>query len=229
MIRRLLGLVVTIIACVCVATCVAQAVLVGVGAAQGKLGRDRLVQMLAVFHGIDLAQAAQQPEAAPQAPQEQVSLDEIAEARAVHVRHLELREQAIKGVREQVEFQEQKLVDEKKHYMKVKEEFEARLLAIQKEAEGGGAAELTAILEKIKAAQAKEQILKMLQDGQMDEVVALLGAMQDSKRAKIIGEFKTAEESAKLAEVLRRILEGAPASELADRTKKQLVPAPPNP
>ena len=50
--------------------------------------------------------------------------------------------------------------------------------------------------------------------------------MTDAKRAKIIGEFKTPDETDKLREVLRRIREGEPRAGLAEKTQKQLNPAP---
>lgn len=229
MIRRLAALAASLVAYVCVATCIALAMIAGYLASSGRLTREKMVQMLAVYHGIELAQSQMEPESAAPPPPEQASLEQIAEARAIHVRYLELREQALKSALEQIQFEGQKLADETKLFRRQKDEFETRLLALQKDAENSGAMELTSILEKIKAKQAKEQILQMLKNDEMDQVVLLLANMQDSKRARIIGEFKTAEESTKLAEVLRRIREGEPASDLAGKTQQQINPAPPNP
>ncbi len=225
--RRVLALAASIVAYFCVATCIAEAIMVGYVVSQKNIDREKLMQIMAVLHGIDLTRVQGAPETAPDAPQEQVSLEQIAQARAIHVRHLELREQALKAGLEQLLFDEQKLAEEKKRYDRQREEFEARLLALQQEAEGAGISELTAIMEKIKSRQAKEQIMRMLADDEIEEVVTLLAGMQDTKRAKIIGEFKTPEESAKLAEVLRRIREGDPLSGLAEGTQEQLTPEPP--
>jgi hypothetical protein len=210
MISRLLGLVTSLVAYFCVATCLAEAIMIGYAWSAWQLDRKKLVQVLAIAYGIDLAEGRHDAQSGQPPPPEQVSLEEIAKARAIHVRHLELREQALKT-----------------RYEKEKEDFEARLLALQQDAQSGGIAQLTSILEKIKAPQAKEQILRMLADNQIDEVVAMLNDMQGSKRAKIIGEFKTPEESEKLSEVLRRIREGAPKADLAKKTEQQLQPSPP--
>ena len=51
------------------------------------------------------------------------------------------------------------------------------------------------IWENIKPKQAKEQILQMIDSNEQDAVVAILTKMSISKQAKIIGEFKTPEES----------------------------------
>ncbi len=49
------------------------------------------------------------------------------------------------------------------------------------------------ILENMKPKQAKEQIQKMLDDGEMKQAVVLMSAMPIEKRAKIVTEFKTDE------------------------------------
>ena len=51
----------------------------------------------------------------------------IAKARAIHVRHLELREEALKSALDQVRFEQQKLADQRQRYDKQKEDFEARV------------------------------------------------------------------------------------------------------
>lgn len=227
MISRLLGLATSLVACFCVATCVAEVVMIGYVWSAWQLDRRKVVQMLAVAHGIDLAEGRSDAPPGQPPPSEQVSLEEIAKARAVHVRHLELREHALKSALDELRFEQQKLADQRKRYDKQKEEFEARLQTLQKEAEAGGTAELTSILEKVKAKQAKEQILQMLAANEINEVVTLLSGMQGSKRAKIIGEFKTPQESEKLGEVLRRIRDGVPKADLAKETEKQIQPSPP--
>lgn len=221
MIARLFRLAVSLVTYFCVATCIAEIVIVTYVSLAWQIDRAKLIRILAAAHGIDLAEASRQSET-DQPPTEQVSLEQIIEARTMHVRHLELREAAVKNALDQLQFEQQKLADDRKLYDKGKKDFEARLLAVRQDAQSGGAAELTAILEKAKAKQAKEQILKMLDEKRLADVVILLSGMQDSKRAKIIGEFKTPEESAKLAEVLRRIREGAAENDLARETRKQL-------
>jgi len=226
MISRLLRLATSVAVYFCVATCIAEALVVGYVWSALELDRSKLVRILAVAYGIDPAEGGHEDEHGQPPPAEQISLDEIAKARAIHVRHLELREQALRSALDQLRFEQTKLADETKRYDKQKEEFEARLAALEQEAQSGGIVELTSIMEKIKAKQAKEQILKMLADRQINDVVAMLSSMQASKRAKIIGEFKTPEESDKLAEVLRRIREGAPTAELAKKAEQELEPSP---
>ena len=227
MIGRLFRMLFALLTYFCVATCIAEAIIVGYLAMTWQIDRPKIVRILAAAHGIDVAESGKDSKSESEAPAEQVSLEKIAEERALHVRHLELREEALRAALSQLAFEQRQLQEQTAQYKQQKAVFEERLLALQKESESEGTAELTAILEKIKAGQAKQQILQMLNDKQLDEVVQLLSGMQDSKRAKIIGEFKTPDESMKLAEVLRRIRDGAAEGELAKETQGALAPAPP--
>jgi len=78
-----------------------------------------------------------------------------------------------------------------------------------------------AILGTIKPQQAKEQLVGMLKDGELDQVVAILSEMSDSKRAKIIGEFKTPEENEMIGQVLEHLRKGGQLSELANEALNQ--------
>ncbi len=62
----------------------------------------------------------------------------------------------------------------------------------------------------------------MLDRDEIDEVVLILGDMTDSKRAKILGEFKTEEEGKKISEVLRLLRQGDPMASMAEETLEQL-------
>ena len=62
----------------------------------------------------------------------------------------------------------------------------------------------------------------MVDEGSMQEVVALLSGMTAAKRAKVIGEFKTEDESDKLARVLKQIRTAEPELSLIDQAKTDL-------
>ncbi|HOM17238.1 MAG TPA: hypothetical protein PK777_00085 [Thermoguttaceae bacterium] len=228
MIGRLIRVLMILVICVCVSTCIAESILLGLAFAKGKLTRQKLIQMLAVYYGIE-TKSEQKPAESTPPLQEHVSLEEIAQQRAVHLRNIELREQMLRTLHEQVQSQERQLAEEKRRYEKQREDFETKLLALRKEAESEGAAQTAAILQRLKPAQAKQQILRMLQDNQVDQVVLLLSEMQESKRAKILNEFKTPEETAQLAEVLRRLRQGDPTADLAEQTQKQIPSGTPRP
>ena len=78
------------------------------------------------------------------------------------------------------------------------------------------------IWENIKPKQAKEQIMEMIDKQEMNEVVTIFVAMPIAKRAKIVSEFKTAEELQKLDEIMRLIRQGVPEVNLIDKTRSQI-------
>ena len=62
---------------------------------------------------------------------------------------------------------------------------------MQKGAAATGSEDVRRTLETIKPKQAKELLVLMLEQKEMDDVVVLMAGMPDGKRAKIIAEFKT--------------------------------------
>jgi hypothetical protein len=62
----------------------------------------------------------------------------------------------------------------------------------------------------------------MLDNDELDEVVALIAAMPDTKSGKIMAEFKLPEENEQLYQILKRIREGSPESDLVVETQRKL-------
>jgi hypothetical protein len=146
----------------------------------------------------------------------------VLEARAVKDKNLQLRELALANAVAQLKTGERQLSDGQKRYTQQVADFNTRLEGLAKGAKTAGRDKVTSILESIKPKQAKELVLGMLENKEDDEVVLLLSGMSDTKRAKLLGEFKTPDENKKIDAVLRRIREGVPEAPLADRTKGQL-------
>ncbi len=213
----------------CTATVIAEVILLANLATKLRLDRDRLIQILALAYGIDLfGMQAEMMAAPPAGPEEHYSLDQLLDRRLLKQRDLELRELMVQDGAEKLRLAQQKLQEDQRRYKALKDSFEAALKALQEDATARGTEDVRRILETIKPKQAKELIWQMLQDKKTDEVVLLLSAMADSKRAKIIGEFKTPEEQAQVKEVLERIRRGVPTAPLAEETKNKLAqPKPP--
>lgn len=226
MIGRLLHTLVIAIACLSVGTVLSAAGMGSYLAVKWDLNREKLVKILAVAQGVDLAAAKAQPAPAqPEDSPEQGSYDQMLEARAAKFRNLELREQALRGGVEQLRRDEARVIEEKAITAKARQSLEAQLADIEKQATEAGWEQNRNSLQAIKPKQAKELLLQMLARKEMDDVVALLAPMNDSKRAKIIAEFKTPEEIEKIGEVLRIIRHGEPRSTAASRVGQQLHPS----
>jgi hypothetical protein len=225
MIGKLLGALVSLLVYTCVATVIAAAILAGYYGRAWHLNREKLIQMLAIAQGVDLAALREQARGDREEPSmEQVSYGQILETRAVKTRNLELREQALRSGLQHLQVDQHQLAEEKKRLGGLREGFEGKLLAMQNGAVANGREDTRRTLETIKPKQAKELLVQMLDQKEMDEVVVLMSGMTDAKRAKIIAEFRSPSEVESLGEVLRRIRQGMPAASMAENTQKQIGP-----
>ena len=205
------------------ATLIAQIILGAQLWVQWNMDRSRLVQMLAVAQGIDLAALRQQSSPDRERLSDaQVSYEEVLESRAAKDLHLQLREQALENTLTQLRGDQQQLAEAQQLYARERAQYETQLSSLQQAANIAGREEARRILESIKPKQAKELLREMLDKGELEAVVMLLREMPDSKRAKIVGEFETPEDLQKIDEVLRLIRQGAPESELAGTARQQL-------
>ncbi len=137
-------------------------------------------------------------------------------------RNLELREQSLRSALERVGSERRKLAEEKTRLAKLHEGFKSDLAALEKARSASGREDARHTLEAIKPKQAKELLVQMLEHNEMDEVAVLLEGMTESKRAKIIAEFKSPGEVDTLGEVLRRIRLGEPAARVAKTAEQKM-------
>lgn len=219
---RLIGAAAGLLVYFCVATVLTAAIVVGYFFTHGYLDQEKLSRIIAVARGAELAApAVEQTAKTPQAGEQQ-SLDEVERQRAVQSRLIELREQAIDANLDRVRFEQRKLSNERSQYELLQKGFTEVLDEKRNKAILAGRENMQLIWENIKPKQAKEEILQMIDSGEKNEVVAILSGISITKRARIIGEFKTAEEAAKLEEILRLIREGIPDVLPIDETREEL-------
>jgi len=188
----------------------------------GKLDNHKIQKLLAIARGQE--EHATAPEAKNPAANDpvQTSYQERAEARGLAARDLELREQALKGGLGLIQSEKDIVLSEKERFDGRVSAFHKQLDALRAEALLSGRGNVRQILENMKPKQAKEQVLKMIEVEEMNEVVLLLSSLPTSKQAKIVSEFKSEEEASKLGEILRLIRQSVPEVSLIDRTKQQI-------
>lgn len=220
---KLLAFAGAMLAYFCVATVLSAVAVAAYVRLAGVVDDTKLTKLWAVIEGLDLEAMRQAAELArqPVAPA-QPSLDEMARARAAKSRDLELREQSLRNVLDQVRDERSKLAEATDRYRRVKTTLDGELKALYESALATNQENARLILENLKPRQAKEQVLLMVDSGAMPAAVVLLSTMPISKRAKILGEFKTDEEQQKLAEILKLIREGEPELSLIDKARKQV-------
>jgi hypothetical protein len=224
MIKRWLQTGVNLLVYFCAATLLAQVIIFAYLWSTWQVDREKVIQMLAIAQGIDLLEAQQEFEDSQQkVPPEQLSYQDWIDQRATMFRDLELRELALNKALTRLKLDQRQLADEQLAHRQSVADFEARLLALSEGAEAQGRQTISRILESIKPKQAKELILDMLDNDEIDEVVVIFGDMTESKRAKILAEFETAPEVEKISEVLRLLRQGDPTASTAEAALGQIL------
>ncbi len=222
---RLLQLMMAAVLYFSLGTLIAEVVIVAHVWSKWNLNREKIARLVEVARGVE-----QQATAAPAKPAdeesapEQPSFQQVLEARAVKDLNLQLREQALTNALAQLQSEQERFAQREKQFQADRAAFETQLAAAAKNAQSAGQQEVRRILESIKPKQAKELLQSMLENKEQDDVVTLLAGMTESKRAKILAEFKTPEETKNIEEVLRRIRKGAPEAPLAQQALDQLRP-----
>jgi hypothetical protein len=189
------------------------------------LDRGRLVQMLAIAQGLDLFQSQEEDEAEDrEISSEQPSMQQIIDARLSQDRDLKMREMALENGNDQLRIERRRLVDEREAYEREQNLFQAQLAQIEEGAEAEGRAVVGTTLQTLEPDQAKLFLLDMLEQKETEDVVILMTAMDERKRAGIIESFQTPDEIAKIAEVLRLIRQGHPKAAIAEEVSQRVDP-----
>ncbi len=214
----------------CAATMMAQIAIVALSFFRGNLNQKAFVQIIALMNGIDipgdrLVNAMIAAKDTPVATRE-----EILAAKIQTNLELDSREKSLERWQRQLQGDQTRLQTEDERLNRRLKEFEAEVSAFRSGRSTETLNEVQKILEIIAPDQAKNQILRMMKDGSSADVVAIVKAMTEEKRKKILGEFTTEEEAARLNEILkllRAVQEKPDNSEPSDPSKKQASPKEP--
>ncbi len=224
-----------VLAAFCIGTVISAAAGMMYLLSAGKIDREKMFQIVAVIQNVDLA-AMQQEEEDARKPleSEQISFEQVLQKRVEQSLARDMREMALDKALDDIRRLQNDLTIDRRRYNALKESFDNRLQSLEQGAREAGILELQRTLEAIKPKQAKEQILKIIEEaGQsadgsagneesLNAVVTILKGMPVDSRKKIIAEFKTADESAKLHDILNRIRRGIPETDIYKQTRDQL-------
>ncbi len=224
MIGKLLGMLVTLVAAACVATVIAAVVLIAFYARSWKVDHDRFVQAVAILQGKSPESLLPPPPPKKESDSEQPAYDQFLAAQGLKARDLEQRELTVRANIQQFQEELNKIVEERKRVQSVRDDLQAKLDDLNTSAAAAGTENVLQTLQTVKPKQAKDLLQLRLDKGDIDVVVKLLTNMSDSKRSKIIAEFKTKTEMEQIGEVLDRIRQGQPTAEMVDETGKKLQP-----
>ncbi|MBN2293175.1 MAG: hypothetical protein JXM70_12160 [Pirellulales bacterium] len=209
--------------CFVVGTLIAQSMIFAYVWKSWDMSGDKITQMMAIARGREMVAVARdelrrQEEIAPEQP----SFEEIIEVRAGKNRNMELREQALSQDVTELRAQQNKQNREFASFKETRGAFEKKLTELKEFQESNGLQENIVILQNMKPEQAKDQLIKIYDSGQIDQAVMLVAGMEAMKLKKITGVFTTEEDQKILADILRRIRLGTPVALLAEQTLEEL-------
>ena len=203
----------------CVATIIAQLIILILVAARGNLHRATMTKAIALFNGIDISgvQLQKALETVRTAPVP--TYDDVLAARAQQNLNLEMRERSIQRYVQQLEAMQSDLKKEQAAFDRRKEAFYDLLDQMAKQGKEGNLGEIQRTLEALPPDQAKTLLIKMLDEDQLSDVVAIIKGMALDKRKKILGEFTSEKEVSQLYEVLNQLRLGEPTASVIDEAR----------
>jgi hypothetical protein len=199
---KLLGMFGAVMVYFCIASVITLALLLVYAKSQGFLQPDKVATMLAVARGEALPNATGNAAAAPEKPKN-ATYEELEQFRQLRERNLELREQALRNQRDLLASERLKLQSAIEQFSDDKQEYAKNLEDNQDKAIKQGRDNIRQLWETVKPKLAKELMLTMIDKGELREVAAIMRDMTIAKQAKIVAEFKTDPEQAKLDDLLR--------------------------
>ena len=214
----------------CVATVVAQAIILGLSAFKGNLQGDVFLKGVALLNGIDISgeQLQRMFQDAKNTPNP--TYEEVEEKRARMDRDLDMRERAIQITNEQLLAMKAELQTKETIFEQRVSDFYNLLDKKKQEILTESLEEVKRTIEALSPDQAKDQLMRMINAGHLDDVVAIFKGMAADKRKKIMGEFinesidEAKDEPGQLHNILMRLLEGEPAVGVIDQARE--APAP---
>lgn len=214
--------IIKLIAAFCVATVLAQAIVLVLAGVRGNIKKDTVLKGIALLNGVDfmgdsITQALIDSREAP-IP----SYEDVQNERASQAKDLDMRETSIRRLEQEIDVMLASLQAKEAAFARRTTEFYDALDKKEKILLDESLKDVQLTLESLGAEQAKEQILLFLEDDNLvDDVVAIIKGMSPEKRSKIMGEFTEKDESTELNKILLRLRQGEPNVGLIRNAREQ--------
>ncbi|HAC92651.1 MAG TPA: hypothetical protein DCF63_18770 [Planctomycetaceae bacterium] len=221
-----MGMLIRMFAAFCVATVIAQLLILGIVAAKGNLRSDTVTQAIALVNGIDatgsqLEEALRRAENRPSPTHE-----EIVQERAKQSLDLQNQLAAITREKDMVSKLLADLTSRNAEFDRRRQDFFVKVDELEKKTMQESLQRVQQTIEELPPDQGKDQLIKMLAADRMEDVVAIVKVMDPGKRKKILGEFAAEKDSDKLHDMLMTMLSGQPVASLIESQRKSLNETP---
>jgi hypothetical protein len=222
-VKKIIGLLTSAFIYLCVATIIAQVAAVSAMWAKGALDRGRMYRVLAALHGVDVVTLQTHLVSRPKdTEQEQPSFEARLEAQSLKSLDLDLRESAVnKGLVDLTNLQT-RVKSDQAAFESQRLSYDTKLKDLVESEKSTSMKELQRTIEAMRPEQAKQQLLKMLDDKAMGDVVTILKKMPADKQKKLVAEFKVGADADQLYQILKNIRAGEPVVSQIEDARNQL-------
>lgn len=226
--KRLLSLLGTAVLYASLATMLTQSIFLAALWWKGHLTRERLLDVLAALYGVDYQEIRHQLEEKQKAlDAEQPSWQQQRQRFAEVYLDLSVRETALQKALLDLQLIQAKLETEQERFTRLKESFDLRLKELVEDYRSQSLAEVQRTLEALAPDQAKNQLVKMMEQGKLGEVAGIIRRLPADKRRRILAEFKTPEDEQRLFDILTFIGKGEPVASEVEKARQALEGTPP--
>jgi hypothetical protein len=203
----------------CTGTVLTAMIMMGYFAWRGTFNAETATKIIALLNGIDISGERLVRVMNKVDASEQPDFGEILAERTMQSLDMDLRLRSQKTFDDELTKQATELRDAQARFDQRREAFDRKLDEVRQGARDEGLKEVQKTLQALEADQAKQQLMRMYDDQRMDDVVNIIQGIPIDKRKEILAEFTTPDEQDKLHEILRRIGDGLPTTQLIDEAK----------
>lgn len=204
----------------CVGTVLTQLIMLGYFATRGTLSGDTVTKVVALANGIDITGERLRQVLQKSEQKEQPDFEEVLRQRMLAGTEMELRLRSQQAYENELTRLLEELKAAEARFDLRRDAFDRKLEDVQRNAQDAGIKELQRTLQSLPVEQAKVQLLKFYDAGQIDDVVNIIQGIPLDIRKEIMAEFVEPAEAEKLHDLLRRIGEGQPLSSFIDEAKQ---------
>jgi len=222
--NAMIRIVFPLIAYLCVGTVITLAGGYGYLRFSDKLDDERMFQILSLIYGIDLDEITKTYEEGQEdVPAEEMSFSQQQEQVQLAILNRQGKRDDLKKLIDEFESKTKELNAASGHFGSFKEQVELYLKQRKDNAIESGVVSVRGQLQNLNAKkQAKPLLIKMVDEGRMDDVILLLNFMPKRNRTEILRSFDSEKEIDMIYEIEKRMLQGDPERSFIDSKLQEL-------
>jgi hypothetical protein len=220
---KIINLVFTLVAYFCVASVISLALILGHMWHTDRLNDEKVYRIFALLHDVALQQIAQsQQKRSDEVPPEEPSSTGVLHHQQVQDRNFEVKLLALQRGKQDYDHRYQELKKEIDRYNRLAQDWQSRLKQETELKNQENVAKVVSQLEQVRPEVGKEELLRWINEGRMDDAIVLMSKMSESKLGKILRTFETDTELDTLHEVHERIIGGSSDTEQLQKALDEL-------